>query len=244
METTTGSVFFRFQKMGEKEPVIQSPSYVCGVRGTEFTVYAGADGSSMILVDQGLVDVEAEGTTVSVTGDQGVEVSPGEAPGEVFERKGKAIDFSEWNAGKREAMLEDPVGALEGIQKRLEGFQEEAQKLLGMYKEYKARYDEVYANLKTAIEAHGGQSKEAESFREEIKPLAKKATDLVYNYRYYALSAFSLKRYVIAPLYVQLKTDYLNKLDNERISGFFDLYHTIIEDFEEKTVPILVEADI
>jgi len=244
METTTGSVFFRFKKMTEKEPVIQSPSYVCGVRGTEFTVYAGADGSSMILVDKGLVDVEAEGKTVSVTTEQGVEVKPSEPPGEVFERKGKAIDFREWNRGKKEAFLEDPEDTLKGIQKRLEGFQEEAQRLLGMYEEYKAQYDEVYAKLKKAVEEYGQQSEEADALREEFQPLMAKTRDIAYNYRYYALSAFSLKRYVIAPLYIELKTKKIANLDSNIISAFFSRYREILYSFEENIVPLLVEADI
>ncbi len=244
METTTGSVFFRFQKMAEKEPIIQSPSYVCGVRGTEFTVYAGADGSSMILVDQGLVDVEAEGKTVSVTADQGVEVAAGEAPGEVFERKGKAIDFSEWNAQKKKAFFEDPVASLEAIQRRLEGFQEETQKLIGMYNEYKSEFDVVYAQLKEAIDRYGAKSEEAEKLREEIKPFTEKTTALAYNYRYYALSAFSLKRYVIAPLYIDLKTRNINSLNNSEISTFFDKYYEILDSFEDDIGSILMEADI
>ena len=51
MHTALGSVKFKFMRLFGIEPKISTPSSVAGVRGTEFTVYAGDEGSALFTVD-------------------------------------------------------------------------------------------------------------------------------------------------------------------------------------------------
>ena len=80
-----GSVQYKFTKaMKDNEPRITTPSTVCGIRGTEFTVFSGLDGSAVYVVDNGSVSVSAEGEEVILEALQGVEVAPGSVPGGSF----------------------------------------------------------------------------------------------------------------------------------------------------------------
>ena len=51
LSTTVGAVSFKFGKLLGKEPMLATPSAVAGIRGTELTVYAGEDGSTLFAVD-------------------------------------------------------------------------------------------------------------------------------------------------------------------------------------------------
>ena len=63
---TLGEIAFKFKRAGSLEPLDCDKQYCSrGSGGTNFRVYAGADGSSLIAVRDGLVEVESEGKTVS-----------------------------------------------------------------------------------------------------------------------------------------------------------------------------------
>ncbi|TVQ36359.1 MAG: hypothetical protein EA384_14460, partial [Spirochaetaceae bacterium] len=47
MTNTVGSVAYRFQTLAGRRQQVGTATAVAGVRGTEFTVYAGSDGSSL-----------------------------------------------------------------------------------------------------------------------------------------------------------------------------------------------------
>ncbi len=49
----SGSVKYRYDKITGSEPQVRTNGTVAGVRGTEFTVFSGADGSTLIAVDSG-----------------------------------------------------------------------------------------------------------------------------------------------------------------------------------------------
>ncbi len=74
LATTAGKVSYKLNKVAGKSPVIQTNSMVAGVRGTEFEVYAGRDGSVMLAVTGGIVDVESQGQMVSLEKNEAVEV--------------------------------------------------------------------------------------------------------------------------------------------------------------------------
>ncbi|TVR67919.1 MAG: hypothetical protein EA427_11950, partial [Spirochaetaceae bacterium] len=98
MSNSVGSVSYRFQRVtGRAEPRVGTATTVAGVRGTELTIYAGADGSSLFLVESGLVEVSSAGRSVELAANQAVEVAVGREPGAVFEWKGRELDFSSWN---------------------------------------------------------------------------------------------------------------------------------------------------
>ena len=133
---TLGEIAFKFKRAGSLEPLIATNSTVAGVRGTNFRVYAGADGSSLIAVRDGLVEVESEGKTVSLSKDEAVEVRPGEGPGDKYSLKGKPLNFESWNKEKKKAFLDNPAGSLKAVEKRLDYYNSKVQELYPIYLEW------------------------------------------------------------------------------------------------------------
>ncbi len=84
MSLALGSIKFKYGKIGGSEPQIRTNGAVAGVRGTEFTVFSGADGSTLFAVDSGQVTVESEGKSVDLAANQGVEVPLGQPPGDII----------------------------------------------------------------------------------------------------------------------------------------------------------------
>ena len=238
-----GSIKFRYDRITGKEPMIQTSSCVAGVRGTEFSVFAGADGSALIVVDSGLVEVESEGKAVQLTTDEGVEVQPGEPPGEKFALKRDQIDYKTWNNEKIDRMLTDPAVAVQGIIERLRFYIENASEYYGLYEEY-------INKLKTERQAMADVGKKegeeaAKKYDADVVALIRDNTRASFlNYRYYSLAALSLRRYVAGRLYALLKAKYIVNLNETVYQEFMKRYVDVLNAFELSIVPYLVEADI
>lgn len=128
-----GPVRYRYGRLTGREPRVQTNSCVLGARGTEFTVFAGADGSSLIVVESGQVAVESAGAQVELHAEEGVEVQPGRAPGEKFRVLIGKVDYSKWNEEKLQAMLADPLQAMAGVNRRMNDYVREVAALLPVY---------------------------------------------------------------------------------------------------------------
>jgi hypothetical protein len=237
-----GSIKFRYDRITGKEPMIQTPSCVAGVRGTEFSVFAGADGSALIVVDSGLVEVESEGKTVQLTADEGVEVQPGEPPGEKFVVHRDQIDYKTWNDDRVEAMLADPVLAMERLQDRLDYYIKMVQDYDHLYSEYLAEVEEERQKNKERAKKEG-EDAALRYENEVIFPLSVETFNLGLNVRYFALAALSMRRYVAGRTYLLLKARYISDGANNTFSEYRNLFVSFLEQFEDSIVPQLVEAD-
>ena len=221
VSTALGSVAFRFNKMTGAEPDIATPSMVAGIRGTEFTVFAGADGSSLIVVESGAVAVESQGRSVELAPNEGVEVQPGEAPGEKFQVMRGSLDFTAWNANRAEEMLADPLLALARMEIQLAELAEQVQEWGGRYEANIKLVEQKRAEMRALAEA--GKEEEARSlFSEQLRPLEVETSDLVLNYRYYSLH------------FSGAAVDY---------QDFRAAYAGLLDYYEEMVVPRLVAAD-
>mgnify|MGYP006276422309 FL=1 len=243
LQNTVGSVSYRFNQVTGREPRIGTASAVAGVRGTELTVYAGDDGTSLFAVDSGLVEVEAEGRTVSLAENEAVEVVAGQAPGEKFEWLGEELDFSTWNQERLDAFLEDPLEGLARIEERLNYFGDEMSRAVGEYESAQAELDAARAEVEE-LRADGESEAANQAVEDKVRPAMRQASTLVLNYRYYALSALSMRRYVLGKLYMQMKTRYILDVDNPVFADFLQAYRQVVDDFEREIAPQLVEADI
>ena len=243
LQTVVGSVSMKFDKLATKEPLIGTASCIAGVRGTEVELYAGMDGSSLVAVVSGAIDLQSGGETVVLAADEAVQVKPGMAPGEKFAWIGKELDFSAWNQGKLQDYLADPIASAQKIEEELAAYRASMNELLPQLAAQKAAYDEAYAQLKALVDAK--EDAKAKDFRDSaVFPLMQAQGTLILNIRYYALTSLSLRRFVLGGMYMQLKTRHPLDAGDPALAGFLKAYARILKDFEDGIVPQLVEADI
>ncbi|RKX84500.1 MAG: hypothetical protein DRP57_05775 [Spirochaetes bacterium] len=238
-----GSASFRYNVLTGKEPPVQTSSMVAGARGTEFTVLAGFDGSSMVVVKSGEVAVNSEGKTVNLKPQEGVQVNPGEPPGEKFRVLIGKVDYKKWNEDRFNSFIKDPVKAVERTENRMKFYIENISELYPVYLENRAKLDSERKKNKE-IKAKEGEEASKKYFKDVIVPLSLKTSNLVLNIRYYALSALSLRRYIMGRMYMTLKTMYITKPDNRTFTEFKKVFSQTLKLFERSVVPQLVEADI
>jgi hypothetical protein len=243
LSVALGSIKFRYGKLTGKEPMVQTNGTAMGVRGTEFSVYAGADGSTLVVVDSGSVEVEAEGMSVSLEAEEGVEVKLGQGPGEKFAVQRDQIDYSKWNEEKLAGMLADPAAAMTGIEERMASYIRSVTEYDATFREYKQMFDELVKQKARILEEQGKD--EATKFQNaEVGPAATQVSRLFLNLRYFSLAALSLRRYVGGRLYTFLKSRYLATPENPIWIEFLSRFYRVLDSFEQSIVPQLVEGDI
>lgn len=239
LETTAGSVRYRFERVvGRREPRLGTPAVAAGVRGTEVIVSVGPDGTSLFVVSSGAVEVSAAGTAVAVTADQAVEVAPGAPPGEPFSVIGRQLDFSTWSTGRRDQLLADPAAAATGVARQLEELADGAELWYDRFLAAKVDSDAALARLDTIADAE----ERARVRDEEWFPLAQQSAAAVLNYRYYALSAHSLRRFVLGPMYVELRSRSIV----EPVPGWESFraeYESVLRGYEARIVSYLEPTD-
>ncbi len=243
LSVALGSLKYKFDKISGDEPDIRTNGAVAGVRGTEFTVFAGADGSTLIAVDSGQVDVQSEGKTVQLAAAQGTEVPLGKPPGDPIPLKSDQIDYSKWNADKLSAMLADPLAAMDTIQSAMDEYVKNADDYYSQYLDSRKQLDEAVKTQQQIFKDKGAA--EANKYQNDVFfPLTVQTSRLVLNYRFYSLAALSLRTYVAGRMYVTLKARYIASLDDPVWTDFLAKYNAFMSTFEQSITPRLVDADI
>jgi hypothetical protein len=238
-----GSVKFRYDRLTGQEPLIQTASCIAGVRGTELTVFAGVDGSALIVVEKGAVEVEAEGATVALAPEEAVEVRPGQPPGDKFTLRRDQVDYRTWNDEKLKALLENPEQAIGGVLDQLEAYIRDIEQYSGLFLEHRRKLDEERKALAEIIKK--GSKEEAKAYDvERVAPLRMQSASLFLNLRFYTLAAQSLRRYVAARLYLFLKERQVQPQKDPIYPRFLSLFDKMLDRYEQKILPHLVEADI
>jgi hypothetical protein len=187
--------------------------------------------------------VEAQGKKVELLPEEGVEIPAGQPPGEKFEVLRGQIDFSEWNSSRLENMLDDPAGAVQGIEKGMEAFRSKIAELNPLWE---ANFERLKAEREKLLVLEKEKGKEArkEHYETIVFPLEVETTYFSLNLRYYALSALSFRRFVLGPMYARVKSAYINRLDSAVYQEFETIYRRILGDYERDITSWLVEADL
>lgn len=241
LATTAGSVSYKLNRAAGRSPIIRTNSMVAGVRGTEFTIFAGRDGSVLLAVADGIVDVESEGVQVTLLKNEAVEVAPGEAPGAKYEYLGRELDFSDWNKQKNDAFLTDPVGTLKAVERRLAVYAAELKKLEAPYTDATDSWKTATAQYKILLEE--GDKEKIKQFQQELLfPAQDARAVLILNIRYWALNYLSMRRYVVSNLYMEMKSR--NPVTRTSVADeFFALHAELLRRYETVIVPELNEND-
>jgi hypothetical protein len=243
LTTAVGSVAYKLNKFSGAAPLIRSNSMIAGVRGTELEVYAGMDGSSLVVVTEGLVELSAQGQTVSLGENEAVEVRAGQAPGEKFAWLGREQDFSTWNDGRMEDFLKDPVEGIRRVERQLAYFRDEMRGLIPDYEKAKEEAENLEAEFQRAEEAEDTEKGEKilEYLNGDLNP---RRRVMFLNIRYHALSYLSMRRFVLGGMYVEMKSRHILKQEDAVFQNFLEIYGSIIKNYEEIIVPQLTELDI
>ena len=243
MTCVLGAVSFKVQKLTGQAPEFATNSCAAGVRGTDFTLYAGADGSTLIIVEEGTVIVEAAGTSVELAPEEGVEVGPGEPPGEKFSVKRDQMDYRTWNQRALDRLTDEPLRSLSGLRRRLEHYTAEIDARHPLYLDNMQKLEQERDKL-TKIEEEQGKDARTDYYSETVFPLEVETTYLYLNIRYFSLASLSLRRYVLGRMYLLLKLRYLSEPEDPTYRSFLTEYAETLDLYEQKIVPFLVDADI
>jgi hypothetical protein len=185
-----GRMKFKLGKSGEAEPDIQTQTVNLTIRGTEFEVGSGYDGSTIVLIEEGSVAVQGMSSELVLEEGEGTEVQFGEEPSEKFDVMTKVIDWDAWQLSSQDAVKGNETALLGQIQNRFEditldiGNYELIREDARMEKErYIAKRDEL-------LEA--GKTVEASEFSKKAGSESKKAFHSIVNIRFRALSSIGL----------------------------------------------------
>jgi hypothetical protein len=243
LSVALGSIKFRYDKLTGKEPLVRSNGMVAGVRGTEFDVFAGADGSTLIAVSSGQVTVESEGKSVDLAANEGVEVPLGQPPGDKFTVPRQLIDYSKWNEDKVSAMLADPLAAMTKIETAMAEYEKDVADFNEKFHQYSAQLKDLRENRAKIIREKGANA--ASKYQQEvINPLAIQTGHLFLNVRYYSLAALSMRRFVAGRLYLALKARFIASPDDPTWTEYRSRFENLLSDFEQSIAPQLVVEDI
>lgn len=235
-----GSVQYKFTKAVKTgEPRITTPSTVCGVRGTEFTVVSGLDGSALYVVDNGMVAVSAQGEEVILGELEGVEVAPGSAPGEVFPILRGKVDYSQVIKDAEQRFLDSPSSTMRIMISQLETYIKEME----FYENEFQTLSKELEDLRTELFKLEGDAK-TKFYNENIVELDIRSTYLKLNVRYYAISSLSLRRHLVGTMYVNIRTSYILDNENPEYLSFQKEYQNFLKVFENEVTEFLVLADL
>jgi hypothetical protein len=147
--------------------VINTPTAVIGVRGTEFDTVVAEDSSSTIAVDAGSVEVEAEEAKLVVEQGQSTEVDPKEKilPPEKAVPRDKR-DWQKFRRERAEMLIKNLPQNSPRIRKR---FEREVNRYLLFTKRIHERADRVNSHIKQFYDAR--RKKDRRAAREQLKEI-------------------------------------------------------------------------
>ncbi len=98
-----GEIKGKFGKLKKGVHKINSPTTVCAVRGTEFTVSVSKGGDSLVNLSEGSLEIDNAYGEVKLEEGQSIEAELGDEPEIVYD----TVDSDEWEGEKNEAVSDD-----------------------------------------------------------------------------------------------------------------------------------------
>ena len=105
-----------------------------------------------------------------------------------------------------------------------------------LYEDLKKQFNEIKENL--------GDEEATKFLQEKVTPVGHQESIIFSNLRYFALTAFSLKRYVMASQFSLIKAQSLVNKNDETFKDFMAIYDRIILKIEDRIFNFLVQNDI
>ena len=138
--------------------------------------------------------------------------------------------------------MDDPLSAVLRVESRLNNFIKELNTVFDAYTE---SFNRLKRERDKYFSFKENQADEKRNFYETVVlPLEVETSNFFLNVRYYALSALSLRRYVLGRMYIIMKTGFIKNPNSQVYKDFISAYEKILTIFETDIVPHLVDADI
>ncbi len=242
LRTTVGSVRVALgdRIRGTVEPRFATASAAAGVRGTEFLVFAGQDGSSLFVVEQGLVVVSGQNGDVELGPEQAVEVNTDGRLGERFQVRRGSINFQDWNRGRLQQFSDNPVAIMREARQRMAQLIQEIRELRQSYNQLAREIDELRIEARRLAD-EGMRDEAARLFEQEVEPRQLAASYRLITLRYTVNSAINLRTFVIAPL--NSRGQALLIRNSEQLREFAGEYRQIVRNYAEVVAPEIRERD-
>lgn len=124
-----GKIGLKIQKGDGKDVKVHTPTAIAAVRGTEFEVALASDGSTVVGVDEGNVNMATDGGDADLDAGKAGSVTIGD------EKKGVSSSSEEESAkflqDRDEAVKKDPMGAIKTLASRMEEKEKDGNELIG-----------------------------------------------------------------------------------------------------------------
>lgn len=243
LSSAVGSFAFKFNAALGNEPQVGSTTAAAGVRGTEVVVYAGSDGTTRFEVLEGLVEIDDGEEGVTLGAEDGVEVTPGRGPSNVFAFLEQPIDYGVWNAGLVDGFLDDPLPALGGVATEMREIIAEIERRAPGVEELLER-SEAETERMNEIGEEDGQDAREEYFADTVMPLRRETRAAFVELRFIVLSALSLDQYVVSRLAAEMEAAYFLDRDAPVLQEFREELDELRAEYENVVTPYLVAADL
>jgi len=185
-----GRIKFKIGKGSVKEPEIRTQTVNLAIRGTEFEVGSGYDGSTIVLLSDGSVAVQGKREELILVQGEGTEVPFGEEPKEKFKVMERVIDWDEWFAysevtikGNELSLLTKMLDRIKEMQADIENYEIIRKKALEEKDTMIKKRDEFY---------EAGKEEEATEYSIKAGDKSKRAIHALINIRFLALSSIGL----------------------------------------------------
>ena len=184
LQLALGYLWSKIQKL-RGEPygtVIHTPTAVLGVRGTEFETVVALDATSIVTVDDGTVEVEAEGQKTLVDSGKMTEVALDEKPMATVKAPPKDMrDWQKWRKRKIKRLFKN-------LPQKAPRFRERFEMRVDRFSRFTARIRESSAQIDTTIEKirqarmHGDRQKVV-ALVSELKSQVERYKPMVWKFR-------------------------------------------------------------
>lgn len=185
-----GRMKFKLGSGGKGEPEVQTQAVNLTIRGTDFEVGSGYDGSTIVLLNQGRVAVAGPSQELVLDPGEGTEVPFGEEPVEKFEVMTRVIDWNNWFVLSKESVRGNEADLLSRILFR---FEDVKTRIAGL-EELRAaslQEKEEYIRLRDSLQK-AGRKDEAVEYSRLAAGKSRIAFHSVVNIRFLALSSIGL----------------------------------------------------
>ena len=230
-----GRLKFKLTKKSTNEPEIVTQAVNLTVRGTEFDVASGHDGSTLVVIKSGVVAVSGKEKSLILRDGEGSQIEFGKEPEKKFKVLTKVIDWDKWIVQSKENIKGNEYDILNRILDKFKEIDSEIKKYEAIRSESLKKKSE-YIKLRDTSLAEG--KKDAATFYSKKAGFeSKKAFHSIINIRFLALSSIGLKdmadnifksikkpsenvkdvKINIDKIYESIKSKYIREGDRERL---------------------------